>query len=277
MLSFEDAKKMFEADHYSVRSRARWQDASEENFPAAYKFIAGCWNDYMKMVDPSETVPAKVRLAFPNDEECQFFKMLGEFKEIPVDSTREEIYNSWVKRFERIRQDGVLPNLSFLKIFLSQARKHQRELLESKMSNEYIIAVISTLLYNLSGGTWQEIRIIRIMTAKYKKTEYLRFRPAPANWESTDIDAQIYDKDTGEVIHNISIKCFGALHPNEIRKWRVAVAEKNERAYQRSIAKYKANGWDTSRVKRRPEVTLWVGIRNEWDTKLTIYTAADLD
>lgn len=263
MLSFEDAKKMFEADHYSVRARASWEDASEENFPAAYKFIVGCWNDYTAMVDPDETVPAKVALAFPNDTDAKYFKMLGEFKKIPVDSTREEIYDSWVRKFTRIRQDGIIPDLSILKIFVSQARKHNRNMLDEKMSDDFLVAVISTLLYNMSGGIYQELRIIRIMMKKYSTHEYLRFRPAASNWESSDIDAVLYNFETGETVHNISIKCFGALAKQSVRSWRKNVERKNEKHFKKT-------------GRRRPEVTLWMGILNETDTHLTIYRPEDL-
>jgi hypothetical protein len=92
----------------------------------------------------------------------------------------------------------------------------------------------------------------------------LRFKAAPASWECTDIDAIIYDRDTGEHVFNISIKCFGALDLRDLVQWRATVAEKNEKYFLKT-------------GRRRPEVNLWMGIKNESDTKLTIYTVADLE
>ena len=264
MLSYEEAERLFKSVHYSARTRARWQDASDENFAAAYKFVVGVWSRYEEIIPNEETVPNVVSRVFENDPDCRYYRMLGEFKKLDYNWTRKEIYDSWIKKFTKIRQDGTHPDLSFLKIYVIQVKKMQKTMLENQLSNEMIVSVISAMLYNLSGGTYQELRIIKNRVKHFSTHEYLRFMPAPSSWESADIDAIIYDRDTGEHVYNISIKCFGALQLSSILKWRKKVAKKNEEYFRKT-------------GKRRPEVNLWMGLLNEYDTKLTVYTVADLE
>jgi hypothetical protein len=264
MLTFEEAQALFEADHWSVRTRARWQDAADDNFAAAYKFCTGIYNNHQELVPDEETLPAVVRRAFPRDQDCQNLKMLGEFKKLDLSLSRKDIYNLWVKRFKRIRQDGVQPDLSILKIFVSQVRKAQRTLLETPLSNETIVKVASTILYHLSKGVWLEIKVIASQIERYSKSEFLRFKAADCNLESADVDAILYNKDTRENVEIISIKTEGALSISSIRKWRDKVRKKNENYFRRT-------------GRRRPEVTVWIGVKDEHDTELTVIRPADLD
>jgi hypothetical protein len=250
MLSCEKADTLFNSVHYFERANADWRDASEENFAATYNFIANVWSNFDEMIDDSETVGAKVKKAFPYDDNAKYFRCLGKFKDIDYSSSRKDIYNSWVRKLERVRQDGIQPDLSILRIFVSQARKLSRQLLPEQLSDKTIVDTISALMFNMTGGIYYELKIIEEMVAKYSNHPTLRFRPASSNLEGAGIDAIIYNFKLCENVHYISIKCFGAMKDSALRKHIKKQAKKNEDHFKRT-------------GKRRPEVNLFMGITEE--------------
>lgn len=248
--SCEKAEELFNSVHYFERANTSWRKASEENFAATYNFIANIWSNFDGMIDDSETVGAKVRKAFPHDEDCRYFRCLGKFKNIDYTWSRKDIYNSWIRKLERVRQDGTQADLSFLRIFVHQARKWSRILLGKPLSDKTILKTISALMFNMTGGIYHELKIIEVMVEKYSNHPHLRFRPASSNLEGAGIDAIIFNFKTMENEHYISIKCFGAFQDSALKKHITKQAKKNEDYFKRT-------------GKRRPEVDLFMGIYEE--------------
>jgi hypothetical protein len=264
MLTFEEARDLFEADHWSVRTRARWQDASDDNFAAAYKFTVGVWNNHDEMVPNKETVMNILSKTFSDRKDFREMKPLGAFKKLDHSMTRKDIYNHWVARFKekRVTERGEVTSIG--KIFLDQVLKMQKKMLDTPMSRKTIVDCMAALLYNTSKGTAEELRLIYQLVRKYANNAKLCFRAAPDSNETDDIDAIFEYRESGKNIHRISIKVGGAISRSSVIKWKEKIDAKNERYFKKT-------------GKRRPEVTLWIGVKEEGSNELIKFTRKDLE
>lgn len=263
MLTYEDAKRLFESVTLNQRSRSRWQDSADDNFAATYRFIEGVWNSYPKMIPNEQTVMNLISKEFSSDPRCKYMKPLGEFKELDITMSHKDIYESWVRKLTIKRKDGLRPEISMIRIFLDQACDLQETMLDIPLTKRTIINAFSAMMFNLSKGAYQEVKITRYLIAKYKNHATIGYKAAPCNFESSDIDGIFFCKATREVVDYVSIKTGGALTNSSIQRYRGILDEKNEKYF-------KATG------RRKPVPTLWLGTLDENDKGLTSFRVKDL-
>lgn len=200
-----------------------------------YLYFRSVWDKYEQKrtgLGDNEGVIPQLKNNFPKNKHAQWYKPLGDFKDFknPEDMTREDIYLSWVQKFNEYQEASDGRMKTFKEIAINVSYNLQKRVLGKNLYSEFDLAKgISYMLWRSAEGTKLEIDVLVELQKRFNN-EHRRFVAAPSYYETYDVDA-IMVNNKGEHLMYVSIKNLGAFSEKTIDNYRNIQGKRNPMIY----------------------------------------------
>lgn len=229
--TYEEALKEYQ-DNYGKRKH--WlvdPSQADNNDLSFFKFVLHCYNKFNSSIAPEKNIPAHWAKYFTSKDakEMKPFGDFGQYHEIE-DITPEDIYADQIEKLFEIRDDCIKPSSLYneaVKILEARAQEVVgHSLLEE---NDYRWALCA-IIANGSLNIHREILTVQWLKENYEDDQTVVER-APGKYENSGIDALFLNRETGEEIETISIKCGKAFSIRTFQNFQYKYGKNKVTAY----------------------------------------------